>query len=173
MDHQKLINKALEIATDAHKGQTRWDGSPYINHPLAVCENAKELLRQFRFDHLDKDIQTAIEIIAILHDVFEDSNKYQLTLDNIRRWFNDIDEAFVDDHSLRLTDSIYEALLALTKTAEEEYWQFIDRIVKGPWMAQAVKIADLRHNLSDLKPGPRKDKYKLAEILLIYTLRRR
>ena len=51
--------KCLEIAKEAHKGQKRFDGSPYINHPLFVAT---------------KFIDERLKCIAILHDVIEDTN---------------------------------------------------------------------------------------------------
>jgi (p)ppGpp synthase/HD superfamily hydrolase len=61
-----LIEKALSIALEAHKGQTDKYGQPYVLHPL-------RLMHRFR----DPEMQT----IAILHDVVEDSD---WTLDQLR-----------------------------------------------------------------------------------------
>ncbi|MGH2988135.1 MAG: HD domain-containing protein [Solirubrobacterales bacterium] len=33
-----LLGDALSVAAAAHRGQTRRDGSPYLAHPLRVCE---------------------------------------------------------------------------------------------------------------------------------------
>ena len=33
-----LLGEALAVAAAAHRGQTRHDGSPYLAHPLRVCE---------------------------------------------------------------------------------------------------------------------------------------
>ena len=51
--------QCLEIAKEAHKGQTRWNGESYIIHPLFVAT-------QFTDERL--------KCIAILHDVIEDTN---------------------------------------------------------------------------------------------------
>jgi (p)ppGpp synthase/HD superfamily hydrolase len=61
-----LIEKALSIALEAHKGQTDKYGQPYVLHPL-------RLMHRFQ----DPELQT----IAILHDVVEDSD---WTLDQLR-----------------------------------------------------------------------------------------
>jgi len=54
-----IVEKALEIATEAHKGQMRWDGvTPYISHPIAVAEG------------VETDEEKAV---ALLHDVVEDT----------------------------------------------------------------------------------------------------
>ncbi len=61
-----MLNKAIQIATEAHKDQFDKAGKPYILHPLRVmlhCENEAE------------------QICAILHDVVEDSD---VTFDDLR-----------------------------------------------------------------------------------------
>jgi GTP diphosphokinase / guanosine-3',5'-bis(diphosphate) 3'-diphosphatase len=55
------IRRAFEFARDAHAGQTRESGDPYITHPLAVAETLAEL-----------QLDTATIIAALLHDVAED-----------------------------------------------------------------------------------------------------
>lgn len=53
------LNRAIEIAKQAHLGQVDKSGMDYINHPLRVmslCETETE------------------KIVGVLHDVIEDSN---------------------------------------------------------------------------------------------------
>ena len=71
---QKTIYQALVIAFNAHDGQVRKSGEPYIHHPLEVAKIVA------------KDIGLDSESIAsaILHDVVEDT---PITL-------NDLDEIF-------------------------------------------------------------------------------
>lgn len=54
-----MIEIALKIALDAHKGQVDKAGQPYILHPLRVMARAKTGEEQ---------------IASLLHDVIEDSN---------------------------------------------------------------------------------------------------
>ncbi len=54
-----LLEKALYIATYAHKGQIDKGGAPYINHPIRVA---------------NKCISEEEKIVAYLHDVIEDTN---------------------------------------------------------------------------------------------------
>src|SRR6185295_9978198 len=56
------LQKAYEIATEHHAGQTRSSGDPYISHPLAVME----ILTRFE---ADEDTLIA----ALLHDLVEDT----------------------------------------------------------------------------------------------------
>src|SRR5690349_1275333 len=55
------IRHGYYVAEQAHSGQTRDSGEPYINHPLAVARILVEL-------HMDDDTIVA----ALLHDVLED-----------------------------------------------------------------------------------------------------
>lgn len=58
----ELLKKAYVVARDAHEGQTRSSGEPYITHPVAVAC----ILAQMRLDH-----ETLMA--ALLHDVIEDT----------------------------------------------------------------------------------------------------
>lgn len=53
-----MLKLAEEIAREAHRGQKRSDGKPYITHPEAVAKKVE----------LD-----SCKIVAWLHDVIEDS----------------------------------------------------------------------------------------------------
>ena len=53
------LERAIEIATQAHKGQLDKAGNEYIGHPLRVMEAGKT---------------TEEKILGVLHDVVEDSN---------------------------------------------------------------------------------------------------
>lgn len=76
--YKNSIDKALEIATKAHKGQVDKAGVEYINHPIAVSNlcQTKEA-----------------KIVGLLHDVIEDTN---VTLKDLEEYFSsDIIEAIV------------------------------------------------------------------------------
>lgn len=70
--HDRIWNTYI-FARDAHHGQMRKSGDPYIIHPLLAC---KLLL------HLKPDLVTIQS--CILHDVIEDTEK---TKDDISRAF--------------------------------------------------------------------------------------
>lgn len=56
---EELLQKAIEIATEAHCGQVDKAGAPYIEHPTRVMNAGA---------NMDE------KIVGILHDVVEDSN---------------------------------------------------------------------------------------------------
>ena len=57
------ITQAYQLANDAHQGQMRASGEPYITHPIAVAAILVEL-------GMDTDTLVA----ALLHDVVEDTD---------------------------------------------------------------------------------------------------
>ncbi len=61
-----LLEKAIEIASRAHHGQTDRYGAPYILHPMRVMSRVQS---------------DAEKIVAILHDVVEDT---KWTFDDLR-----------------------------------------------------------------------------------------
>ena len=56
------VRRACDFAADAHAGQQRASGEPYVQHPIAVAR----ILAEMRMDH--ESIMA-----AILHDVIEDT----------------------------------------------------------------------------------------------------
>jgi GTP pyrophosphokinase len=77
-----LIVSAYERAADAHQGQLRKSGEPYITHPLAVAT----ICARYGMD------ETTI-VAALLHDAVEDTG---LVLEDVEREFGDDAAAIVD-----------------------------------------------------------------------------
>jgi guanosine-3',5'-bis(diphosphate) 3'-pyrophosphohydrolase len=79
---RELINRAYRVAEEAHRGQKRASGEPYINHCLAVAQILAEL-------------RVPPEVVAagLLHDTVEDTS---ITLDDLRRDFSDTIANLVD-----------------------------------------------------------------------------
>ena len=134
------IEKALQIAAKAHEGQKDKDGQPYILHPLRVM-NAVE--------------GESAKIVAILHDVIEDS---PTTADDLRR------EAF--------GEAIVAAVLCLTHARDESYAEYVLRC-KADEIARRVKRADLEDNARPSRAILRPDRLepdlaRLRKYLLAY-----
>ncbi len=76
-----MINKAIEVASLAHKGQLRKGGKiPYILHPLEAGVIGASL--SMKDNQVDEEVVAA----AILHDVIEDTN---LTYEDLSKSFNE------------------------------------------------------------------------------------
>ncbi len=123
---ENLIEKATQIAVEAHKNQTRKaDGSPYIVHPFMVALK----LQKYNFED---------EIIAaaLTHDVLEDTDYPE--------------EMFREE----LGDEVYKIVKAVTNDDslvwEEKKKQYIETVRNGSEGAKAVCVADKIHNLECL-----------------------
>jgi (p)ppGpp synthase/HD superfamily hydrolase len=142
--------KAIEIATKAHAGQKRKNsGEDYITHPLAVAKIAEKIFWDKFADRVDEGVDIIakkIYIVAVLHDVIEDTS---VTFEEISKEFPDT--------------SILQALSMLTRQEEQNYYDFIQNIyAHGDLISLIVKVSDIEHNMSDLKEGSLKDKYRFA-----------
>lgn len=138
------IELAEQIATKAHEGQTRWDGSPYITHPRSVVARLKETT-------WGEDIL----ICGWLHDVVEDTS---VTLKDISDNFGKYNAEIVE---------------LLTHQKTDSYADYISKIGSCSG-ASLVKIADLEDNLSSLNPKKdrqRIDKYELARMYLKFRIK--
>ncbi len=109
-----LLQKAIDLAHQAHAQQVDKGGQPYINHPLRVMAKMETLQEK---------------IVAVLHDVVEDSD---LTLEDL------LVQGFPAD--------IVDSIAALTKIAGEEYETYLQRVMENA-IALRVKIADMTDNL--------------------------
>ena len=89
-----------------------------------------------------------LKAAAYLHDVVEDTN---YTVGDLLK------EGFPEE--------VCEIVGILTKGKDERYLDYILR-VKENHRARQIKLADLAHNLSDLRKGSLRDKYELTEHLL-------
>jgi (p)ppGpp synthase/HD superfamily hydrolase len=144
----KLINstemtEAILFATRAHSGQTRFDGSPYILHPIAVAEMVDRWASQE-----GNDLETA-QIVSLLHDTVEDTD---VTIEEIKEKFG---------------SEVARHVNTLTRRKTDRYVDYIGKIAIVGGIVRAVKLADLTHNMSDLKRGSMRDKYELAEMYLL------
>ena len=79
---RELVQRAYTKAEEAHRGQKRISGEPYINHCLAVAQILAEL-------RVPPEVMAA----GLLHDTVEDTG---VTLDEIQRDFGDAVAALVD-----------------------------------------------------------------------------
>jgi len=111
---EQILEKAIQIAVNAHIGQKDRMGVPYILHPLRVMHSVDT---------------TDAKIVAILHDVVEDT---EVT-------FDDLIAAGIPKH-------LVITLRLLTHTDNLTYEDYIMRLSENP-LAVKVKLADLKDNM--------------------------
>jgi (p)ppGpp synthase/HD superfamily hydrolase len=123
-----VVKNAKQFSTDAHDGQFRKGGEPYIIHPDSVAKIVHDV-------KLSKKIAELIAA-AYLHDVVEDTD---MTLEDIKEQFGDLVMSLVSELT---TD---EEKLAIS--GKEEY--LIDKMLNMSSWALVIKLADRLHNLKD------------------------
>ena len=126
------ILEAVRFAEKCHRGQTRHGGEPYITHPLAVAKLVSIKLELLE-ESFDEETKEDIIIAALLHDVIEDCD--------------------VGFEALRNLYGIKVARLVLNlsrNNSQEEYEQYIDRILDAGKETLLIKEADLEHNCSQI-----------------------
>ncbi|HAF27058.1 MAG TPA: GTP pyrophosphokinase, partial [Lachnospiraceae bacterium] len=151
-DDLSLIERAYKLANDAHKGQLRKSGEPYIIHPLCVAIILADL-------EMDKETIAA----GLLHDVVEDTI---FTTEEIKEQFGPdvallVDGVtklgqlqYVDDKIDMQAENLRKMFLAMAKDI---------RVI-------IIKLADRLHNMRTLKHmAPEKQQEKARETLDIYS----
>jgi len=149
---KKLIRRAFEIATDAHRHMRRKSGEPYILHPIAV---AKIVATEI-------SLGTTSVICALLHDTVEDT---ELTFDDIEREFGSTYSSIVE--GLTKISNVVETNETTQQT--ENFRKILLTLADDPRVI-LIKIADRLHNMRTLA-SMRKDKQlKIAsETSFIYA----
>jgi GTP diphosphokinase / guanosine-3',5'-bis(diphosphate) 3'-diphosphatase len=145
-----LIRLTYEFARDAHEGQFRKSGEPYIVHPLGAAHIIA-----------DMNIDPVIVQATLLHDVPEDT---EVTLDELEQNFGE---------EIR---NLVEGITKLGKLKYRGVERYIENLRKM-FVAMAedvrvmiIKFADRIHNLSTLDALPPQKRYRIAlESLEIYA----
>ncbi|MDD7804826.1 MAG: bifunctional GTP diphosphokinase/guanosine-3',5'-bis pyrophosphate 3'-pyrophosphohydrolase [Endozoicomonas sp. (ex Botrylloides leachii)] len=146
-----LVCRAYHFAEQAHDGQTRRSGEPYITHPLGVAS----ILADMHMDHSSL-------IAAMLHDVIEDTGIEKRA---IEKQFGHVVANLVDGVS-KLTHMQFE-----NKTlAQAENFQKMALAMARDIRVILVKLADRLHNMRTLGVLRAEKRLRIAkETLEIYV----
>ncbi len=140
----ELIKQAYEFSRQAHEGQVRRSGEPYIIHPIKVSEILVSL---------QLDVVTVIS--SLLHDVVEDTN---VTLEEIEKVFGR--EVAI------LVDGVTKLGRIKFKSKEEQQAENHRKMFVA--MARdirviLIKLADRLHNMRTLKHLPDEKQRRIAD----------
>jgi len=146
----RMLELAYEFAEEAHRGQTRKSGIPYIQHSLHTA---------FQLAQIKADLNTVIA--GILHDVPEDTEK---TLADVKKEFG---------------DDVYTLVKGITKLSKIKY-RGVERYresLRKMFLAMSkdlrvilIKFCDRLHNLRTLESLPEAKQQRIArETMEIYA----
>ncbi len=143
------VKRAIEIAKQAHEGQSRKTGEPYIVHPLAV----KKILEEWG---MDEDTIIA----GILHDTVEDTS---LTLNDIKQEFGE-SVAFLVDGVTKLSTA-RNGMRDIDTYLPETKDNFLRLMIAlgDDIRVLIIKLADRLHNLRTLSALPPDKQRKIAK----------
>lgn len=150
-EHIKRLKQAYLVARDAHEGQTRSSGEPYITHPVAVAC----ILAEMKLDH-----ETLMA--ALLHDVIEDT---PATYQDMEQLFGKSVAELVEGVSkldkLKFRDK---------KEAQAENFRKMIMAMVQDIRVILIKLADRTHNMRTLGAlRPDKRRRIALETLEIYS----
>jgi RelA/SpoT family (p)ppGpp synthetase len=150
-DQVREVYRAYLLSAEAHEGQRRASGEPYVFHPVEVAR----ILADMRLD-----AQTVIA--ALLHDVIEDTT---LTKEDVGREFGAEVADLVDGVS-KLTQLAFEN----RAEAQAENYRKMLLAMTQDMRVILVKLADRLHNMRTLDAlRPEKRRAIARETLEIYA----
>jgi GTP pyrophosphokinase len=171
---RELIMRAYQFAEQAHSGQRRASGEPYITHCVAVAA----ILAEMR-------VPPAVVIAGLLHDIVEDTNRTQV---DIRREFGD-EVAHLVDGVTKLTnlprvergdqhleeqdepdDNGDDPLISIESDPRGRKKDLRNETLRKTFMAMGddirvvlIKLADRLHNMRTLGFMPENKRKRIAQ----------
>ena len=149
--NMEMIQKAYELANNAHNGVCRRSGEPYICHPLAVARLV-----------LDLGMDSESIAAALLHDVVEDT---PTTLDNLKAAFGE-EVALLVDGVTKLTKIQFSNIEELQAENLRKMLLAMSRDVR----VMIIKLCDRLHNMRTGDAWPeQKRRDKARETMEVYA----
>jgi len=144
------IREAYAYADEAHRGQLRKSGEPYILHPVAVAE----IMVQMQMDVVTVEA-------ALLHDVVEDTT---VTVEDVRSRFGDTIAGLVDG----LT-KLEKIQFRSKEEQQNENYRKMFVAMANDIRVILIKLADRLHNMRTLKFQSEESQRRIAhETMEIY-----
>jgi GTP pyrophosphokinase len=139
-----LLRKAYDVSFEAHAGQVRESGEPYVKHPLEVAQ----ILTKLKLD---------VPSIAagLLHDTVEDTNYTQAQ----------IKEQFTEEIA-KLVEGVTKISKIPFRSQEEKQAENFRKMIV--FMADdirvvLIKLADRLHNMRTLEHLPEARRWRIAQ----------
>ncbi len=150
-DQIREVYRAYQFGAEAHAGQTRKSGEPYIQHPIAVAR----ILAEMRMDH-------KCLMAAILHDVIEDTGHSKETV-----------AALFDEEIAELVDGVSKLTRLDFRSKAEAQAANLQKMLLAMTKdirVILIKLADRLHNMRTLGiMAPEKRRRISRETLEIYA----
>lgn len=148
----KIIKKAFSVSADAHREMRRKSGEPYIYHPLEVAQICVEEI----------GLGTTSIVAALLHDVVEDSDEYEL--EDIEKEFGPKVAQIID--GLTKISGVFE----YGTSQQAENFRKMVLTLSDDVRVILIKLADRLHNMRTLSSMPRHKQLKIAsETIYLYA----
>jgi GTP diphosphokinase / guanosine-3',5'-bis(diphosphate) 3'-diphosphatase len=138
-----LVQLAYEFAEEAHRGQLRRSGEPYIQHPLHTA---------FVLAEIKADLNTIIA--GLLHDVPEDT---AITLEDVQKNFGE-DVAKLVEGITKLSKIKYRGIERYAESLRKMFLFMAEdlRVI-------LIKFADRLHNLKTIEHLPPEKQRRIAQ----------
>lgn len=145
------IETAYRLAQEAHAGQVRKSGEPYVSHPLAVAHIV-----------IDLGLDDVSVIAALLHDAIEDTT---MDLADVDRYFG--------SEVASIVDSVTRLDRLQFNSVEEEQAASMRKMlvaIAKDLRVLVVKLSDRLHNMRTLAALPLEKQHRIArETMDIYA----
>ena len=160
---RELIQRAYQVAEQAHANQTRVSGEPYVTHCIAVATILAEL-----------DAPVPVIVAGLLHDTVEDT---PVTLDRLRRDFGNEVATLVDGVTKLTQLPRVSAHDGRPKRERPTKSELAKETLRKTFLAMGddvrvvvIKLADRLHNMRTLSHLPPEKRERIArETLEIFA----